>query len=928
MLIIALAGALQAANIRLSPDGSDKNDGLSWQTAKRTLQSAVQSAAPSGTIMLKSGAYKVSGEIEISKDIKIIGGFDGTEEDLTPLGKKPSSISGKGKNRIFCVKGSSLEAENITFQKGAAKGGAGSSEILGGAILLENAQAEFKRCSFQNNSAANSKKSSAKALGGAIAATKESKLIAESCVFESNSAASKNYFGAEGGAIYADETSEDIEIKGCRFIKNKAGMADAGSAGALGGAVRMSGGRISSCEFEKNSAAQKTRGGAYYLIGGESQISGANGGAVFAEPNLMPCSISESRFLQNSASGASGMGGAVGIYTPKSAAAEVKSNIFFKNSADCGGAVSIKAGAEAAASVSACRFDANSADCGGAIALSHPPAPFELPPIHIMNIGVLNAQTGEVSETAAAATAPIEIVNSAFENNRAENGAAIYFAGFAQSSKELETYAQLYFCTFLNNCAKGGYSACAVYLNGILDASSCIFSDGANQPEIMAGRNFIIYSRPYEYSIFDPTIPRAIEIRSALNIRNCIVPAEISLPQDGSFPSLSKQNIKIADPQFLGLRTEGAMSAFVVKETSPANDFDADETINIESDIFGSPRGKHKPTIGAAQFFPSEIEAVCDSEPLRLNDGEKFTLSAEAAKYTGKLSYQWFEDSGAGFAKINSAKNSITLKASAKIPERAFKCLISDESGASAFSPARKVYTYPKLKITKDISYKGSSSSSPTTLSVEAQGCDLSFRWQIFENGEWKDLEETSAMLTIESPQNGARYRAVVSSPLAKKPAISREIKIKILPQPEFSKTKAAQEGSCSPQKFAPMQGAANETAGEKTLQNGAKAGISAGGAKGPEFVAPQAPAENADGLQGSQILICCADESGEMREYCLRFSGGGRFACFDDGGSEIAGGTYQETRCENYILVHLEFEYAAEDAPDITEIEIPARED
>ena len=914
MLIIAAANILQAANIHLSPSGSDKNDGLSWQTAKRTLQQAVLIAAPADTILLKSGSYKVSGEIEISKDIKIIGGFDGTEDGLAPLGK-PSSISGKGKNRIFCIKGAAFEAENITFQKGSAKGGAG------GAILLENAQAEFKRCAFQNNTAANSKKSAAKALGGAIAATKASKLIAESCVFEANSATSKNYFGAEGGAIYADETSEDIEIKNCRFIKNKAGMADAGSAGALGGAVRMAGGRIYGCEFEKNSAAQKTRGGTYYLIGGESQISGANGGAVFAEPNLMPCSISESRFLQNSASGASGMGGAVGIYTPKSAAAEVKSNIFFKNSADCGGAVSIRAAAEAAASVNACRFDANSADCGGAIALSHPPAPFELPPIHIMNIEVQNAQTGEISKTAAAATAPIEIVNSAFENNLAENGAAIYFAGFARSSKELETSAQLYFCTFLNNCAKGGLSACAVYLNGILDASSCIFSDGAKQPEIMAERNFIIYSRRYE--IFDPTIPRAIEIRSALNIRNCIVPAENSLPGDGAFPSLSKQNIKIADPQFLGLRTEGAMSAFVVKETSPANDFEADETINIESDIFGNPRSAQKPTIGAAQFLPSEIEAIGGGEPLRLNDGEKFTISAEAAKYTGNLSYQWFEDSGAGFAKIGSTKNSITLKASAKIPERAFKCLISDESGASAFSPARKVYTYPKLKITKDIFYKGSLPNAPTTLSVEAQGYDLSCRWQIFENGEWKDLGEAAFELALENPQEGARYRAVVSSPMAKKPAISREIKIKILPPPELRKTKTAQKGYRNPQKFAQRQ----EASGEKTPPNGAKAGIPARGAKGAEL-APQALTENADGLRYLQVPAYCADESGEMRKYYFRFFGDGRFACFDEGGCEIAGGTYQETKCENCTLAQLEFEYAAEDAPDITEIEIPARED
>ncbi|MBO7522108.1 MAG: hypothetical protein J6T16_07710, partial [Opitutales bacterium] len=141
---------MEAANIHISPDGSDKNDGLSWQTPKKTLYSAVLCASASDIILLKSGAYSVSGEIEISKDIKIIGGFDATEGDLTPLGQKPSSISGKGKHRIFCVKGASFEAENITFQNGAAKGGSDAGEIFGGAILLESAQAEFKRCAFQN----------------------------------------------------------------------------------------------------------------------------------------------------------------------------------------------------------------------------------------------------------------------------------------------------------------------------------------------------------------------------------------------------------------------------------------------------------------------------------------------------------------------------------------------------------------------------------------------------------------------------------------------------------------------------------------------------------------------------------------------------------------------------------------------------------
>ena len=690
---------LCAAEIYVSPRGSDKRDGSSWQNAKRTLQGALKAASSQDAIFLRSGTYTLSETAEISADLEIVGGFEGSESSSKPLCKKPTIIRGNGNKRLFIVKGASLRASNITFKNGAAKTPCSeTSDISGGAFFLDSSNAEFENCIFKNNTASNSKNPENTAGGGAISATNSSTLSASGCQFISNSAASKNSRRAAGGAIFADDTSCDVKISNSLFKKNRAYINHNGDSPASGGVARISGGEISNCIFEKNSASQKKSNGTIYLSLQSSQTGGASGGAIFAEPRLADCAIFQNKFLQNSADGSTALGGAIFTYTPEDAAAEIFSNFFYKNSANSGGAIAAKGAETSSASISSCRFLSNrAASSGGAAAFFPPSVPFEIPPIHIMQIDSPDEFAAEISPAQTAATAPFEIVNSEFEGNAAQLGGAISISSRQFSKKGLEPFAKIFFCTFVGNSAE---TASAISNNGIADISSCIFADGKTGFEVCSEQIFFVVYENSDPLRYDPIAPRIVKSSASFNIRNCIVPAASSLPSAKQYINLTTQNILEADPQFLGLRTEGETSAHMPSQNSPANNFEFDETADVASDIFGNLRATQKPTIGAAQSYACALEVDGADTAINLAYGEKISIRANAKKYTGALSYKWLVDKndGKGFVEAKSAKQEIAFTAQKKYPEISYKCLVSDESGASACTGIFKICSKPKKK--------------------------------------------------------------------------------------------------------------------------------------------------------------------------------------------------------------------------------------
>ena len=61
----------------VSPTGDDANDGRSWQTAKLTVEDAIDSATAGGEIWVAEGTYEEN--IELSEGVSVYGGFAGTE---------------------------------------------------------------------------------------------------------------------------------------------------------------------------------------------------------------------------------------------------------------------------------------------------------------------------------------------------------------------------------------------------------------------------------------------------------------------------------------------------------------------------------------------------------------------------------------------------------------------------------------------------------------------------------------------------------------------------------------------------------------------------------------------------------------------------------------------------------------------------------
>lgn len=78
--------------IHVRPDGSDQNDGLTWGTAKRTVQAGINAARDvGGDIWVKAGAY--SERIELYPFTYLFGGFNGDESQINRRAPLPRRVS-------------------------------------------------------------------------------------------------------------------------------------------------------------------------------------------------------------------------------------------------------------------------------------------------------------------------------------------------------------------------------------------------------------------------------------------------------------------------------------------------------------------------------------------------------------------------------------------------------------------------------------------------------------------------------------------------------------------------------------------------------------------------------------------------------------------------------------------------------------------
>ena len=296
----------------ISTNGSDENDGKSWDTPFATLQKAIAEAEKlgGGNIWVKAGEYDFGVEIELLEGVYIYGGFAGTEKSLEErVDGNETVISGGGEHGIFRVNSKlNIKLDGLTLTKGKAERGGAiyieSSEgirLSGIKVIGNESDSQIWVCNYSKVNITDSQISNntgrgigidgnaqveivgsvfesniSEQNGGAIAAVNSSVVTIEESEFIGNESTSRY-----GGAISA-ESSSSYTIRGSLFEGNEAQW--------LGGAIYLygNGSKIDGCEFTGN-VSKSGNGGAIHVDGCNITCEnstfvgniGNNGGAVY-----------------------------------------------------------------------------------------------------------------------------------------------------------------------------------------------------------------------------------------------------------------------------------------------------------------------------------------------------------------------------------------------------------------------------------------------------------------------------------------------------------------------------------------------------------------------------------------------------------------------------------------------------------------------
>ena len=143
--------------VRVSPVGSDGNDGSSWLLAKRTVQAGIDTAAAAGgEVWVKAGVYQE--RITLQNFVHVLGGFSGTEtlRQQRDFSSNPTVLDGgRAGNAVTILWGSadSSRIDGFTVRNGVA--GAvqtGTGSRYGGGIHCAGSCATIANCIITGNS--------------------------------------------------------------------------------------------------------------------------------------------------------------------------------------------------------------------------------------------------------------------------------------------------------------------------------------------------------------------------------------------------------------------------------------------------------------------------------------------------------------------------------------------------------------------------------------------------------------------------------------------------------------------------------------------------------------------------------------------------------------------------------------------------------
>ncbi len=435
--------AISAQVIYVKADATGADDGSSWENAFTDLQDALSLVEEDGEIWVAEGVYRPAGpdgsreaSFVLEKDLKLYGGFAGTESSLEERGDPtvfPTILSGDlngddVEGDLFTNKADNVfnvvmvEAnitpltiiDGFTMKAGHANGaGQGAISVRNGGGLYALGSPAVRNCRFERNY-------SIEAGGGAYFRNMGGLLI-ENTWFEYNES-------GEGGGLNVDsESSVPLTIKSCTFSNNVTNL----RAGGL--YINESNCTIEDCNFLSNQSPQKGGGMNYtsrangqslevsgcYFEGNAASFGGGIAMDIIASNNNI--SVSNCEFRRNFASplaegwGQSGGGASLANWPgTQNNTIRFEDCEFFRNVSTwrAGGLTMASAGNNAQLECSNLTFRENDSDIGaGAM--------------------VINA------DLQGTATALVD--NCYFEKNRSEeNGALMVLAGNGDGSARLD----------------------------------------------------------------------------------------------------------------------------------------------------------------------------------------------------------------------------------------------------------------------------------------------------------------------------------------------------------------------------------------------------------------------------------------------------------------------------------------------------------
>jgi predicted outer membrane repeat protein len=190
----------------VDPAATGIQDGTSWTNAFHTITEALEASAPSGQVWIKEGPYVLTSSLLVTKPLRMVGGFIGTETNPAQRNLAGHATTIDGNKAISpCIKiTASAFLDGLTITQG--NGNADWPKDRGGALDIDQASPVLSQCRFIDNFAQFG--------GGAVYAYKSAGLCIN-CVFIANRCATG---GGGGGAVY--DYASRMQFINCLFAAN------------------------------------------------------------------------------------------------------------------------------------------------------------------------------------------------------------------------------------------------------------------------------------------------------------------------------------------------------------------------------------------------------------------------------------------------------------------------------------------------------------------------------------------------------------------------------------------------------------------------------------------------------------------------------------------------------------------------------------